>query len=111
MPLFKVCASHEVLQEKATKFTIDGKDILLAKSKSNEIFAFDDTCTHADRSMEKGKWNAQTAEITCPFHRAVFCVAEEGAVKAPPAFCPLPVYPVVIKREDNQEVVYIEKDE
>ncbi len=110
MPLHKVCAASEILTEKATKFVVHGQDILFAKSSDNRIFAFDAICTHADKSLEKGKWNPKNAEITCPFHKAIFAIAETGAVKAPPAFSPLPVYKTEIKQENNIDYVFIYLD-
>jgi nitrite reductase/ring-hydroxylating ferredoxin subunit len=99
MPFFKVCPVCEVSSEKPKKFTVNDHNILIAKSNSHQIFAFDATCSHADKSLEKGTWNPETTEITCPFHKAIFSIAENGAVKAPPAFVPLPVYKVEIKDE------------
>ncbi len=87
------------------------KDILLAKDAENKIWAFDEQCTHADRSLEKGHWNPVTAEITCPFHKAVFCVSHQGAVKKPPACVPLPVYPVHLQFENGEDIVYVECDD
>lgn len=110
MPFIKVCPAKEISVEKPKKYTIEDTDILLAKSNTNDIFAFNATCTHADKSLEKGKWNPTTAEITCPFHKAVFAVAENGAVKAPPAFVSLPVYQVEIRQESGQEFIYVNLD-
>lgn len=110
MPFFKVCASQDINQDKPAKFNLNNTDILVAKSSDNKIWAFDSICSHADKSLEKGKWNPQTAEITCPFHKAIFAIAQQGAVKAPPAFVALPVYNVELRFENNTEFIYVELD-
>jgi len=110
MPLYKVCTISEINNEKPTKFNIAGEDILIAKSLNNNYFAFSNTCSHADKPLENGKWNAETAEITCPFHKAVFAIAEQGAIKAPPAFVSLPVFKVTLKQENEGEFIYVELD-
>lgn len=97
MTLYKVCSINEISTNKPKKFSINNEDILIAKSNDGQYFAFSNTCSHADKPLEKGNWNPQTCEITCPFHKAVFDVAHHGAVKAPPAFVNLPVFPLEIK--------------
>ena len=110
MPFFKVCLTSEINLEKPKKFNVNGEDILIAKTADNIYLAFTNTCSHADKPLEKGKWNPETAEITCPFHKAVFAIAEHGAVKAPPAFVALTVYKVQIKQENDGEFIYVEME-
>ncbi|APJ03371.1 Rieske (2Fe-2S) protein [Silvanigrella aquatica] len=108
MALYKVCLLNELSSEKAIKFHVDGLDILFVKSlQSKQVYAFDNNCNHADKPLEKGKWNSETSEITCPFHKAVFCIAEGGAVKAPPACVPLTVYETEIRTEADGSFVYV----
>lgn len=111
MPLHKVCTEDEISDQQPKKFFADEKPILLAKDTSGKIYAFDVMCTHADRSMERGTWDAVSASITCPFHKAIFCIAEHGAVKTPPACIPLPVYEVTLKDEHGTCVVYVDVGE
>ena len=108
MTFYKVCLESEITNEKLKKFVVDDSVILIAKANDGSIYAFDYTCTHADKSLEKGQWNAATAEVTCPFHKAVFAIAENGAVKAPPACSPLPIYKIIVKNEDDVGVVYVD---
>lgn len=107
MTWFKVCASSEIEVHKPRKFSIDGQNILLAKSTDGRIWAFDSMCTHAEKSLERGHWNPDSMEITCPFHKAIFSIANHGAVKAPPACVPLSVYSSEIKIEANASFVYV----
>ena len=110
MPLVKVCLVSDIEIEKPKKFTIQNENILIAKSSDKKIWAFESKCTHADKSLELGKWNPETTEITCPFHKAVFDISDNGAVKSAPAFVSLPVYLVEIKKENEEEFVFIEMD-
>ena len=108
MPFYKVCLLNQLSTEKPIKFSVDGLEILFVKSVHSEtVWAFDNNCNHSDKPLEKGRWNAETAEITCPFHKAVFCIAENGAVKAPPACAPLPVYQTEIRIEAENAFVYV----
>ena len=108
MSFHKVCRTNEISTLKAKKFNINEEDILIAKSTNNQYYAFTNTCSHADKPLENGKWNPETSEITCPFHKAIFAIGEQGAVKAPPAFAPLTVYKTEIKVEGDEEFIYVE---
>ncbi|RDB35482.1 Rieske (2Fe-2S) protein [Spirobacillus cienkowskii] len=111
MSFFRVCELSELPFEKPTQFLVDGLEILLVKSLHfDKVWAFDNNCNHADKPLEKGKWNAEAAEITCPFHKAVFSIVERGAVKAPPACVPLNVYSVEIRVEQDASVIYVSLD-
>ncbi|KAB8032088.1 Rieske (2Fe-2S) protein [Fluviispira multicolorata] len=108
MAYFKVCSLSLLSTDKPKKFTVDGLDVLLVKAlNDNKVWAFDNTCTHADKSLENGLWNSETTEITCPFHKAVFNIAENGAVKKAPACVSLPVYQTEIRNESEDNIVYI----
>lgn len=111
MPFYKVCSAKDISKEKVSKYVIDNCEILLAKSSDNKIWAFNNTCSHADKPLEKGKWDGDTAQITCPFHKAVFSIRENGSAKTPPAFVSLPVYTVDIKIENEEEFVYVDIDQ
>lgn len=104
MTCYPVCSLEELSDSEARKFTVEDVEILLARGEDGAVFAFAQTCTHADKSLEKGRWNAALGQITCPFHRAVFDVKNGGAVLKPPACVPLPVY----KTEVRGSVVYVD---
>lgn len=111
MALFKVCLLNDLSKEKPIKYNVDGVDILFVLDvHSQNVWAFDNNCNHADKPLEKGKWNPDTAEITCPFHKAVFSIAEKGVVKSPPACVPLTVYETEIKIENDNKYVYVDLD-
>ncbi|BBH52683.1 Rieske (2Fe-2S) protein [Fluviispira sanaruensis] len=108
MSYFKVCSLSLLSIDKPQKFTVDGLEILLVKALTdNKVWAFDNNCNHSDKPLEKGRWDPEKAEITCPFHKAVFNIAENGAVKQAPACIPLPVYQTEIRQENNENIVYV----
>lgn len=108
MPFYKACKLSDLSTEKPTKVTVDEQDILFVKSIHSEtVWAFDNNCNHSDKPLEKGKWNPVTSEITCPYHKAVFSIAEKGAVKAAPACVPLAVYQTEIRIENDVAIVYV----
>lgn len=108
MTFHRVCLLSEISAEKQKKYVVNGIDVLIVKSSDNRIWAFQYFCSHADKPLLHGKWDPVTAQITCPFHLAVFALAESGAVKAPPAFAPLEMYAVEVRRDGLEEWVYVE---
>lgn len=109
MPFYKVCLLNDLSETKLKIFEIDGVEILFVKShfSLSGVYAFANNCNHADKPLEKGRWNFETAEITCPFHKAVFSIKEAGMVKAPPACVPLPVYQTEIRDIELQKYVFV----
>jgi len=58
-----------------------------------EFYAIEDVCTHDYAPLTDGKLDGD--EIICPRHGARFCI-KTGAVTAPPAYEPIPTFPVRI---------------
>jgi len=56
-----------------------------------EFYAIEDVCTHDGEILTGGPVIGD--EIVCPRHGARFCI-KTGAVTAPPAYEPVPTYPV-----------------
>ena len=65
------CRRVEVAGRKIGLFLLDG-----------EVFAIDDTCTHAEASLCEGEIDGD--EIVCPLHFATFDI-KTGACTGPPA--------------------------
>lgn len=72
----------------------NGEQICLVKI-GEEVFAFEDRCTHAEFPMSDGEL-VDDFVIECCLHGAQFDV-RDGAVLEPPADTPLPVYAVELK--------------
>lgn len=97
----------EVGSARPSQCSIDGLSVLLVRDFEGTIFAFENNCSHADKPLEKGVWNAQTREILCPFHKAVFEVAHAGRVSVGPAVVSLQVFPVEIREHNGRPTVFV----
>lgn len=107
MAFTKLCPLSELSMERMKKYVVDGSEFLAGCDAQGRVWVCDATCTHADKPLEKGRWDAASAQLTCPFHKAIFALAECGAVKAPPAFVPLKVYPVELRADNGIEWVWV----
>ncbi|HVA93161.1 MAG TPA: bifunctional 3-phenylpropionate/cinnamic acid dioxygenase ferredoxin subunit [Chloroflexota bacterium] len=76
----------KVGNERVALFNVDG-----------EIYATDDTCSHAQASLSDG-W-LEDNEVTCPLHGAVFNVTTGQALTLP-ATKPVRTYGVRVDGED-----------
>lgn len=76
-----------------------GRHIIAVFNVGGEFYAVRDVCTHDDGPLADGKLHGY--EIECPRHGARFDV-RDGSVKAPPAFIPIPVYPVRVEGDEVQ---------
>jgi len=97
MKCYPVCPLKDLNAQHPKKFTVDDTEVLLVLGEDGEVFAFAATCTHADKPLEKGPWNASVGQITCPYHKAVFDIKGGGAVLKAPACVPLDVYPTTVQ--------------
>lgn len=68
--------------------------IAVIRGESGDVFAIDDTCTHAEASFCDGFVEGDTVE--CPLHMSVFCL-KTGKPKNPPAIKAVNTYDVEIK--------------
>jgi nitrite reductase/ring-hydroxylating ferredoxin subunit len=100
----------DVEPQKLIKRVVDGLSVLFARDSNGDILAFENNCSHADKPLERGVWNAERAEILCPFHKAVFDVRNGGIVKVGPAVVSLQVYPVDLRQHQGVETVFVGLD-
>ena len=71
---------------------VDIEDVEIAVfNLEGEFYAIEDVCTHDGEVLTGGPVIGD--EIVCPRHGARFCI-KTGAVTAPPAYEPVPTYPV-----------------
>ena len=104
---FAALPADEVGSAKPSKCIVDGLSILLVRDSEDTIFAFENNCSHADKPLEKGVWNAQTREMLCPFHKAVFEVANAGRVRVGPAVVSLQVFPTQVREHNGKPTVFV----
>lgn len=110
MTFLPVCPVSDISNLKPKLFTLDGVKILIVKNDNNEIWAFDSICTHADKSLEKGKWDSKNSCITCPFHHAVFDISQYGLAIKPPAVVSLKTYSTQIKILNSESILMVDLD-
>jgi 3-phenylpropionate/trans-cinnamate dioxygenase ferredoxin subunit len=73
---------------------IDVEDVQIAVfNLAGDFYAIEDVCTHDYAPLADAKLEGD--EIICPRHGARFCI-KTGAVTAPPAYEPVPTFPVRI---------------
>ena len=96
MPWIKVAKIADIPEGEIHTLSAGGKKLALAHIGS-EIFAIDDTCTHAQCSLGEGSLVGQ--EVECPCHGSRFDV-KSGAVRFLPATVPITTYPVKVEGED-----------
>lgn len=71
---------------------VDVDDVQIAVfNLGGEYYAIEDVCTHDYAPLADAKLDGD--EIICPRHGARFCI-RTGAVMAPPAYEPIPTFPV-----------------
>ena len=71
---------------------VDVDDVQIAVfNLDGEYYAIEDVCTHDYAPLAEAKLEGD--EIICPRHGARFCI-KTGAVTAPPAYEPVPTFPV-----------------
>lgn len=80
----------ELVQGKPVKVEKDGKTICVARV-GDEVFAIDDTCSHADASLSEG--DVTDFKIECWLHGAEFDL-RTGEALTPPAVAPVKTYAV-----------------
>ena len=92
----KVCSLEDFDKGRVVKL-VDGKEIVLVKIE-NQIFAFDNECTHEKYPLYDGVIDGK--EIECVHHGARFSL-EDGKVLALPATTPLKIYKTFVKGNDD----------
>ena len=70
---------------------------ILLVNVDGQVYALSNFCTHSKCYLHNGKLKGKV--VTCPCHFAEFDVTT-GAVLAPPAKEPLPMYPVKVEGND-----------
>jgi len=83
--LVRIGSSNDVVSGQMRVFDLKGTKVNVASAGGN-LYAFDDTCTHAGCSLGRGKLDGTT--VTCPCHGSQFDVTS-GAVLRGPASRPV----------------------
>ena len=92
----KVASTSELSPGEMKLVEIEDRRILLVNLEGS-YYAVSEVCTHAECPLSEGYLDGEMVEGSC--HGSQFNVMT-GAVKGPPAFEDLPVYPVQVEGED-----------
>jgi 3-phenylpropionate/trans-cinnamate dioxygenase ferredoxin subunit len=90
---------NTLVDGKPVKIMVDKTAVCLVKIK-DEVFAVEDTCSHADASLSEGELNGY--RIECWLHGAEFDVRTGEAV-VPPAVAPLKRF--IVERNSDQLLI------
>ena len=82
---------------------IDGVPVSLVRV-GDEVFAVGDVCSHAEVSLSEGEVSG--CQIECWLHGSRFDL-RTGEPSGPPAFEPVPVYPVEIEGQGDEAIVLV----
>ena len=99
----EICPVEDIKPGRAIRVKLGDHAIAIARTKSGEVKAIDDKCSHGEISLSEGFVDNETIE--CWAHGAKFSL-ETGKPLSLPAFEPVSVYEVII---ENGEI-YIEYD-
>lgn len=95
-----VTTLDEVPQGTNKAFMVEGQDVLICHTKTGEVYAVINMCSHALQQLEGGRMRGH--KIICPLHGASFDM-RTGAVTGAPAYEPIKIFPV--KVEDGRILV------
>ncbi len=97
----RVCHFDDLTDNTITRFDIDGRAIALALDL-DEIYAIDDTCTHANYSLSEGELDTVECTVECPKHGAKFSLRTGEALTLPAT---KPVHCYAVEVHDNEVFV------
>ena len=101
----RVCRVDELPAFGAAAADIYGQVVAIVRTKEGELYALDDTCTHANVSLSEGEVWCDEKELECPKHGSTFSVLD-GQPATLPATQPVPVFDA--KVVDGQVVITVD---
>ena len=93
----RVCRLDELPAYGAAAADVYGVIMAIVRTKDGELYAVDDTCTHANVSLSEGELDGHTLE--CWLHGSRFDI-RTGDPSGPPATVPVNVYPVKVEGDE-----------
>ena len=93
----RVCRVDELPTVGAAAADVYGQVLAIVHTRDGEVYAVDDTCTHANVSLSEGELDDHTLE--CWLHGSRFDI-RTGDPSGPPATVPVNVYPVKVEGDE-----------
>ena len=78
----RVCGRDDLAEGEARCFVVDGRRVALVRV-AGELFAIDDTCSHADFSLSEGDVDVEECALECPAHGSLFDLRTGEALTLP----------------------------
>lgn len=95
MPRINIAILADLPDGTGRAFEVNGRRIAVFRV-ADEVYAIDDTCSHAEASLSAGEFDPDELCVECPLHGSLFDV-RTGAPRTFPAFEPVTVYRAFIE--------------
>lgn len=105
MPTIQIGTLAELPDGTGRAFTVAGRQLAVFRV-GDELYAIDDTCSHAEASLSAGEFDPDELCVECPLHGSSFDV-RTGVPRTLPAFAPVTAYRVF----HDDEVIFVEYPE
>lgn len=106
MTFYDICRLTDLAEGKALRVDVDGADVCLVHTRG-QVFAIDDTCSHAEVSLSEG--DVDGCFIECWLHGSRFDL-RNGEPASPPATEPVPAYSVRVITVGGEAIVQVSVD-
>jgi 3-phenylpropionate/trans-cinnamate dioxygenase ferredoxin subunit len=87
MPAIQIGALADVPEGSGKTFEVNGRRVAVFRA-DGQLYAIDDTCSHAEASLGAGEFDPDELCVECPLHGSLFNV-RTGAPRTFPAFEPV----------------------
>ncbi|MDY7100261.1 MAG: non-heme iron oxygenase ferredoxin subunit [Actinomycetota bacterium] len=94
----RVCALADIEPNSARRFEVEGRKLAVVRL-GDDVYAIDDTCSHADVSLSEGEVLETERELECWKHGSTFDLTT-GEPTCLPATQPVAVYDVTVIDDD-----------
>lgn len=92
MPTIQIGTLADISEGSGRAFDVAGRRIAVFRA-DDELYAIDDTCSHAEASLSEGEFDPDELCVECPLHGSIFDV-RSGRARTLPAFEPVATYKV-----------------
>lgn len=95
MPTYQIGTLADIPEGRGKAFTVNGVRVAVFRV-GTELYAIDDTCSHAEASLSAGEFDPEEYCVECPLHGSLFDV-RTGTPRTLPAFEPVATYRVFVE--------------
>jgi 3-phenylpropionate/trans-cinnamate dioxygenase ferredoxin subunit len=97
MPAYQIGTLADIPSGTGRAFDVEGHLIAVFRV-DDELYAIDDTCSHAEASLSAGEFDSDEYCVECPLHGSIFDV-RSGVPRTLPAFEPVETYKVFVEAD------------